>query len=200
MTDTVISGLIGAGSALLGSVVGVFGALYSTRKQFQREDIRNRETRAAEILVGVEACGFTLVAAINRQIAHQKERVFSAALGRHGDVAQERHEDHQLKNAVREQGENAQRELSKQKALARLFINVATASKIQLYSETLVALISEIAAHAHDDPLKLPALNDMPSKAALDKAGLDVFFTLKAYVDRRTTEGCCSCDCDCDLF
>ena len=179
MTIAVVS----AGSALIGAAVGAAASLFSVKQQFVREDKMEREKRAANIITSVEDCGFALITAIAQQIVGSQEGIMGESIGKRIDPIQSDIEYKALLKSVREKGENAQRDLNKQKALARLFINAETRNKIDYYSQMLLQITKELIENHHREPLSLATAKDMPSKARFDQALLNIYAALEQYVE-----------------
>ena len=97
-----------------------------------------------------------------------------------------------LVDYLRDEGQATQRHMNKQKALARLYINSETRSKIDSFTQLLLVITKELIENNKRDPLSMKTAADMPSKPRYDQALKDIYSALELYVDgQHKSERCC---------
>ena len=184
MSNELFIGLISAGSALVGALIGSGASLWGLRSQFRREDRLEREKRAADILEGVEGCAFTLITAIGSQITHLQKMDFErqlVPLSAESIALRDENYENVLKD-LRESSLDSQKILNKQKALSRLFVNHETRNAIDRFSQLLLKMTGELIENYKQDPLTKAMPKDMPCKANYDEALNAVYKCLEEYI------------------
>lgn len=176
--------LIASGSALVGALIGAGASLFGLHKQFQRDDKMERERRASDILIAVEDCGYVLITGIGKQIVSDQEQVYEhIEKGESYDqkAAKERHQ--RIIEYIRQAADDAQKQLNRQRALARLFINQETRNKIHAFSKLLIIVTGELIENYKKNLLSRATAEQMPSKPIYDQALTEIYESLERYVD-----------------